>query len=271
MRRFLAFAFAALLAASPALALELSTPPGSGGGGGGGVSSVGLNLPGSFTCSGSPVTSSGTISCSYTSETAGTFFAAPSGSSGTPSFRALVGADLPLPTASSLGGVESIASVAHQWLASIDTSGVPHLSQPGFADLSGSIALSQIPNSGVTAGSYTCSGDDGRCAGPGHRGIERLLQRRRRRQQRRLGAAEHFFRLRFAGHEQRHADGQLGERNSEHDLRRAQRVERHAVLPGAGRAPTCRRQRRPHWAAWKRSAPSRMNGSTPSTARACPN
>ncbi|HXP29705.1 MAG TPA: hypothetical protein VN832_01355 [Stellaceae bacterium] len=234
MRRFLASAFAAFLAASPALALELSTPPGSGGGGGGGVSSVGLNLPGSFTCSGSPVTSSGTITCSYTSETAGTFFAAPSGASGTPSFRALVGADLPLPTASTLGGVESSASVAHQWLASIDTSGVPHLSQPGFSDLSGSIALSQIPNSGVTAGSYTCSADtvdaeglvtaasSGSCSGGG--GVSSVG----------LALPSFFFRLRFAGHEQRHADGQLGERNREHHLRRAQRVERHAVLPGAG-------------------------------------
>lgn len=43
---------------------------------------------------------------------------------------------LPNPGASSLGGVESIASVAHKWLDSISTSGVPHASQPAFLDLS---------------------------------------------------------------------------------------------------------------------------------------
>jgi hypothetical protein len=54
-----------------------------------------------------------------------------------PACRALLGADLPNPSASTLGGVQSIAQVAHQWIDSISTSGVPHLSQPAFADLSG--------------------------------------------------------------------------------------------------------------------------------------
>jgi hypothetical protein len=45
-------------------------------------------------------------------------------------------ADLPTPTASTLGGVESIAALAHNWIASIDTSGVPHQSQPATSDLS---------------------------------------------------------------------------------------------------------------------------------------
>ena len=44
--------------------------------------------------------------------------------------------DLPTPTASTLGGVESAATLAHNWIASIDTSGVPHQSQPATTDLS---------------------------------------------------------------------------------------------------------------------------------------
>ena len=62
--------------------------------GSGTVSSVGLSLPSIFTVSGSPVTTSGTLTATLASETANTVFAAPNGSSGTPTFRSLVNADL---------------------------------------------------------------------------------------------------------------------------------------------------------------------------------
>jgi hypothetical protein len=42
----------------------------------------------------------------------------------------------PNPTASTLGGIESIAAIAHQWVDSISTSGVTHQSQPATSDLS---------------------------------------------------------------------------------------------------------------------------------------
>ncbi len=42
----------------------------------------------------------------------------------------------PNPTASALGGIESIAPTAHQWIDSISTSGAPHQSQPATTDLS---------------------------------------------------------------------------------------------------------------------------------------
>jgi hypothetical protein len=58
------------------------------------------------------------------------------GTSEPPTPRALVGADLPSPSASTLGGIESIVAAAHQWIASIDPSGVPHQSQPACADIS---------------------------------------------------------------------------------------------------------------------------------------
>jgi hypothetical protein len=48
----------------------------------------------------------------------------------------VTGLQLPLPTTSLIGGVEAVNAIAHQWLASIDTSGVPHLTQPAAADLS---------------------------------------------------------------------------------------------------------------------------------------
>jgi hypothetical protein len=58
------------------------------------------------------------------------------GSSSDPACGAVPAAALPTPTTSTLGGVESIASLAHNWIASIDTSGVPHQSQPATSDLS---------------------------------------------------------------------------------------------------------------------------------------
>lgn len=67
-----------------------------------------------------------------------------------PSFSNLsgsaTGAQLPNPSSSSLGGIQSAAGTTHQWISSISTSGVPGLSQPAFSDVSGSIAASQIPN-----------------------------------------------------------------------------------------------------------------------------
>jgi len=49
----------------------------------------------------------------------------------------LPAARLPNPSASTLGGVESLASVSHQFLTSISTSGVPTQAQPAASDVSG--------------------------------------------------------------------------------------------------------------------------------------
>jgi hypothetical protein len=66
---------------------RLSTPSG--------VTSVALSAPSILTVSGSPLTSSGTLTLSLATQTANQVFAAPNGSSGTPAFRTLVAADLP--------------------------------------------------------------------------------------------------------------------------------------------------------------------------------
>lgn len=60
-----------------------------------GVTSVALALPASvFSVTGSPVTTTGTLTGSFTSQTANTVFAAPDGSAGTPTFRGLVFDDI---------------------------------------------------------------------------------------------------------------------------------------------------------------------------------
>lgn len=62
--------------------------------------------------------------------------ACPNGLGHPASFRALVGADLPKPTATTLGGVESLAAVTSNWINAISTSGVPSATQPACGDLS---------------------------------------------------------------------------------------------------------------------------------------
>ena len=58
--------------------------------GAGSVTSVALSLPGSvFSVTGSPVTGAGTLAGSFVSQTSNSVFAAPNGSAGAPSFRAL--------------------------------------------------------------------------------------------------------------------------------------------------------------------------------------
>lgn len=57
-----------------------------------------------------------------------------SGGTGSATFRALVGADLPLPTVSSLGGVQASSCAASNWVTGISTSGTPGCAQPGASD-----------------------------------------------------------------------------------------------------------------------------------------
>lgn len=69
---------------------------GSGGGGSGTVTSVALSMPAIFTVSGSPVTSSGTLTAALASQSANLVFAGPTtGSAAAPTFRSLVAADVP--------------------------------------------------------------------------------------------------------------------------------------------------------------------------------
>lgn len=115
--------------------------------GSGSVQSVGLSLPAIFTVSGSPVTTTGTLTGTLATQNANLVWSGPSsGVASAPTFRSLVGADLPTPSASTLGGIQSTTGASHQWISSISTSGVPGLSQPAFTDISGTVAASQLPN-----------------------------------------------------------------------------------------------------------------------------
>jgi len=106
---------------------------------GGTVTSVGLSLPASvFSISGSPVIGSGTLTGSFNTQTANTFFAGPSsGGAAVPTFRAITTADLP--PAVLLTYVEQTNSTA----------------EPGF----NSPTYTTVPGMSVSpvAGTYWCS------------------------------------------------------------------------------------------------------------------
>jgi hypothetical protein len=81
------------------------------------VTSVGLSLPNVLTVSGSPVTSSGTLSASLANQNANLVFAGPaSGSAAAPTFRSLVASDIPTlnqnttGTASNVTGTVAVAN-----------------------------------------------------------------------------------------------------------------------------------------------------------------
>ena len=82
-------------------------------GSGGGVSSVGLSLPTSvFTLSGTPVTSSGTLTAVFASQSANYAWMAPNGSSGAPTFRAIVAADIPTLNQNTTGNAATATALA---------------------------------------------------------------------------------------------------------------------------------------------------------------
>lgn len=75
------------------------------------VTSVGLSLPAIFTVSGSPVTTTGTLTATLASQTANYFFAAPNGSAGAPTFRAIVAADVPTLNQNTTGTADNVTGI----------------------------------------------------------------------------------------------------------------------------------------------------------------
>jgi len=101
------------------------------------VTSVGLAMPSIFSVSGSPITSSGTLTATLVSETANTIFAAPNGSAGTPTFRTLVPADIPL--INLMTGVTGILPIVNGGTGT--SSGIAiNLAMPSIFSVSGSPA-----------------------------------------------------------------------------------------------------------------------------------
>ena len=128
------------------------------------MTSVGVNLPNIFSTSGSPVTTSGTIGAILVNEPANTVFAGPNGSTGVPTFRALVGADVPAANLSSTGngGVTGSLDLTTQASGTLSVTHGGTQSSTGF--LSGAALLGNglNPYQTVSPGSSgTFLGSDG--------------------------------------------------------------------------------------------------------------
>jgi len=150
------------------------------GGGGGTVTSVGLSLPAQFNVTGSPVTTTGTLTAAWNSQSANVVLASPNGSSGVPTFRALVAADIPAhnqawstitgtPTTLSGYGITDAytqtevdnAIASHDQLSEMTdvTIGTPTLNQVLLYDGSKWVNAT-APSSGGDDGDWTISGND---------------------------------------------------------------------------------------------------------------
>jgi hypothetical protein len=104
------------------------------------VTSVGLSLPAIFTVSGSPVTTAGTLTAALASQTANYFFAAPNGSAGAPTFRAIVAADVPTLNQNTTGTAANVT-------------GIVAVANGGSGQATAQLAMNTFAGA-VTSGSY---------------------------------------------------------------------------------------------------------------------
>ena len=92
------------------------------GSGSGTVTSVGLSLPNIFTVSGSPVTTTGSLTAALASQSANLIFSSPNGSSGQPTFRSLVASDLPTVTIAK-GGIALTSLITNNYILASNGTG----------------------------------------------------------------------------------------------------------------------------------------------------
>ena len=109
------------------LALGASTITISSSSSGGTVTSVGLaDSTGIFNITGSPVTSSGTLTLStLKSQAANTFFAAPNGLAGAPTFRGILASDVPVLNQNTTGTASNITATSNSTLTTLTALSLP--------------------------------------------------------------------------------------------------------------------------------------------------
>lgn len=142
-----------------------STLAASGGSGSGTVTSVTIAAPAEITVTNPTITTSGTATLSFTSQTAGKFLASPSGASGAMSARVIAQADLPVMTGDSgSGGVKGAVpapaagdAAAAKFLKADGTWAVPAGTGEGGGGDTTSLLGTATLNSWGTLAAQTCS------------------------------------------------------------------------------------------------------------------
>lgn len=108
------------------------------------------NIPG-VSITGSPVTTTGTLTATLATQSANRFLAGPtSGSAALPTWRLITGADMPLPTSTTLGGVQSCAGTTNQFITQLGTDGSCAKAQPNYTDLAGTQPSSIVSGTPIT-------------------------------------------------------------------------------------------------------------------------
>lgn len=131
---------------------------------GGTVTSVGLALPSAvFSVSGSPVTGSGTLTGAFQTQTANRVWAGPTtGAAATPTFRALVNADLPATAVTPGSYTYASLTVNQQGVVTAASSGTNPVTSVGgtspIASSGGTTPTISLNDTAVTPGSYTYAG-----------------------------------------------------------------------------------------------------------------
>ena len=115
--------------------------------GAGTVPSVGLvDSTGLFNITGSPVTTSGSLTLSsFQSQAAKSFFAAPNASSGAPSFRAIVASDIPTLNQNTTGTAANITATSNSTLTTLSALSLP------YSQLSGTVPTWNQNTTGTAA------------------------------------------------------------------------------------------------------------------------
>lgn len=119
-----------------------------------GVTSIGLALPNIFSVTPPAITTSGTITATFTTQSANTIFAGPaSGSAAAPTFRSLVITDLPTMTSTEFAGKisDETGTGSLVFANSPAFSGTPTAPTPTTSDNSTKIATTAFVKSAVTA------------------------------------------------------------------------------------------------------------------------
>jgi Pectate lyase superfamily protein len=129
--------------------------------GSGTVTSVGLSLPAIFSVSGSPVTTSGTLTGALANQSANLVFAGPgSGSAAGPTFRSLVTADLPLALTDAGVKTTTYTASANQLVRCDTTSGSFTVTLPTAPAVGTQMVVKMIVQASTNTVTVACGGTD---------------------------------------------------------------------------------------------------------------
>jgi hypothetical protein len=128
--------------------------------GSGTVTSVALSLPSIFSVSGSPVTTSGTLTATLASQTQNKFLGSPNGYTGTPTFRGLEAADIPSLSWTKITSDKPTTLSGYGITDAVSSSATIAVNKGGTGATTASAARTNLGlGGGISTWGYYCSSD----------------------------------------------------------------------------------------------------------------